>query len=281
MIFNIQFKSSKKYMKIIYRVSILWKWALLFFIIVSSLLSIVVIWGGGWGLKVKTLWDWLQLLIIPAVLALGAWWLKREESKLEKRMALEVERKNLIATYFDRLQELLLEYNLKDRTKEEIIEIARARTLQVLRNLDGQRKGHVIRFLVDTGVLAQKDDKGRFISYIRLSYADLSNAYLENVHLEGVNLWCANLENANLKNAHLNYTNLSYAFMKGTIFEQADLSGANLEKTIVEPIQLINARSLKNAVMPDGLVYERWLSKAKPDWSQHGMPQIWTAHESR
>ena len=31
----------------------------------------------GTGLAGRTLWDWLQLLIIPVVLALGVWWLNR------------------------------------------------------------------------------------------------------------------------------------------------------------------------------------------------------------
>lgn len=38
--------------------------------------------GWGWtGFKGKTLWDWLQLLIIPVVLAIGGFWLN---SKLQK-----------------------------------------------------------------------------------------------------------------------------------------------------------------------------------------------------
>lgn len=246
-----------------------------------SLVSSVVVFGGGWGLESKSLWDWMELLIIPMVLALGAWWLRGEERKSEQRAALELDRRKLLETYFDRMQDLFLEHGLlKANSKDEIREIARARTLHVLRSLDGERKGQVVRFLVDSGALAKKINGEEYKSAVRLSYADLSNAKLENAHLEGVNLWCANLENANLTNAHLVYANLPYAFMKGTILDDADLSGAILNKTIVEPHQLDKALTLEGATMPDNRSYEQWNSAGRPDWTR-GMPQTWTPHHSR
>ena len=240
-----------------------------------------VVFGDDKGIASKGLWDWLELLIIPVALGLGAWWLKREERKKEHAKTLEADRRNLLATYFDRMQELLLEYKLLEgNIRQEVIEIARARTLYVFRNLDGERKGHVIRFLVDTGALALKRSHDQR-SIVRLSYADLSGASLENVHLEGVNLWCANLENANLSYADLVGTNLPYAFMREAKLDNADLSGANLEHAVVYPVQLKQARSLKGAVMPDGLTFEEWESAGEPDWTHKGMPRKWTTHEAR
>jgi hypothetical protein len=264
------------------RASDLWKWVIFLAVPTGLLLSAVMVFGGGWGLASKSLWDWMELLVIPVALALGAWWLKREERRSQQRAALETERRNLLATYFDRMQELLLERGLKDASgREEVVEIARARTLHALRNLDGERKGHLVRFLVDSGALARQTKDGSYHSVVRLSYADLSNADLGNVHLEGVNLWCANFENANLKNAHLVGTNLPYAFMKGAILDHADLSGAYLKEAVVEPDQLRGARDLEGATMPDGTSHEDWLSSGKPDWTLRGMPQTWTSHESR
>ena len=260
----------------------LWKSVIILTVTTSLLLSAVVVFGGGWGLGVKGLWDWMELLVIPAALALGVWWLKREERRSQQCAALETERRSLLATYFDRMQELLLERGLKDATRgEEVVEIARARTLHALRDLDSERKGHLVRFLVDSGALAQQTKDGNYRSVVRLSYADLSNANLENVHLEGVNLWCANFENANLKNAHLVGTNLPYAFMKGAILDHAVFSGANLKEAVVEPDQLRGARNLKGATMPDGTSHEDWLSSGEPDWTSRGMPKTWTSHESR
>ena len=61
------------------------------------ILAILLILGSGlvyaaWGGENKTLWDWLELLIVPVALVLGVWWLKREERKVERRTALETER---------------------------------------------------------------------------------------------------------------------------------------------------------------------------------------------
>ena len=264
------------------RASNLWKWVIFLAVSTGLLLSAVVVFGDGWGLSCKSLWDWMELLVIPAALALGVWWLKREQRRSELRAALETERRNLLATYFDRMQELLLERGLKDTAEgKEVEEIARARTLHALRSLDGERKGHVVRFLVDSGVLARQTKDGSYHSVVRLSYADFSNANLENVHLEGVNLWCANFENANLKNAHLVGTNLPYAFMKGAILDHADLSGAYLKEAVVEPDQLLRARNLEGATMPDGTSHEVWLSSGEPDWTLRGMHQTWTSHEPR
>lgn len=230
----------------------------------------------------KTLWDWLELLIVPIALALGAWWLKREERKVERRTALETERRELLATYFDRIQELVLEHNLNDASEgNEVTEIARARTLHALRSINGDRKSHVIRFLVDLGALAYRNRDNTYHSVVRLSYADLSDAELENVHLEEVNLWCANLENTNLKCAHLDGANLPYAFLNNTVLDEASLEHANLEYAVVRPEQLKSARSLKAAIMPDGTTYEEWVSNGEPDWTINGMPETWTPHSSR
>jgi hypothetical protein len=35
----------------------------------------------------KTLWDWMQLLIIPIVLAIGGYWLNRSERRNERQIA--------------------------------------------------------------------------------------------------------------------------------------------------------------------------------------------------
>lgn len=258
------------------------KFVIIVALVLGGLILSVVFYGGGWGLAEKSFWDWMDLLVIPFALAVGAWWLKREERKQEQRAAIETDSRNLLATYFDRMEDLLLNHHLKDAKRgHEIAEIARARTLHALRSLDGVRKGHVIRFLVDSGLLAQRQKDGTYQSIIRLSYADLSHADLENVHLEGVNLWCANFEGANLKNAHLKGTNLPFAFFKNAKLDHADLSYAYLKDAVVVPAQLQRASHLEEAVMPDDKSYEEWRSSGKPDWTLQGMPTVWTSHTSR
>lgn len=68
----------------------------------------------------KTLWDWLQLLIVPIVLSVAASWLNHQNSQLELRMtierdktehdiALDNQRAELLQGYLDRMSDLLLE----------------------------------------------------------------------------------------------------------------------------------------------------------------------------
>ena len=72
----------------------------------------------------KTLWDWLQLLIVPAVLAVAALWFNTSERKNEVKMAEERtisereiasdrNREELLQSYIDRMTELLLDKGLR------------------------------------------------------------------------------------------------------------------------------------------------------------------------
>jgi hypothetical protein len=52
------------------------------------------------------------------------------------------------------MHELILDKRLrKSEEDDEIRNVARARTLAVLRSLDGNRKGHVVRFLCEAGLM--------------------------------------------------------------------------------------------------------------------------------
>jgi len=88
----------------------------------------------------KTLWDWLQLLIIPVVLAIGGFWLNqlqksREERTTEQRaktereaaakrdqterdIALDNQRETALQEYIDKLSELLLKEHLGELKPE-------------------------------------------------------------------------------------------------------------------------------------------------------------------
>jgi hypothetical protein len=71
----------------------------------------------------KTLWDWMNLLIVPIVLALGGLWFSRQERKAEREIekeraqtereiATDRQREAALQMYFDRMTELLLEKGL-------------------------------------------------------------------------------------------------------------------------------------------------------------------------
>jgi hypothetical protein len=64
------------------------------------------------------------------------------------------QREAALQAYLDKMSELLLEKHLRDLAEEdEVWKIARIRTLTVLRKLDGERKGDVIKYLQEAGLI--------------------------------------------------------------------------------------------------------------------------------
>jgi hypothetical protein len=160
--------------------------------------------GLGWawtGLAIKSAWDWLQLLIIPVLLALGALWfnrqerraqneletrrqesaqaLAREERENDLKIAEDRVREDTLQRYLDRMSELVLNENLQESKRGDAVRVmARARTLAVLRSLDGNRKSQVVRFLYDAFLIGNRvgtvAGEGRVIeAIIGLRGADL------------------------------------------------------------------------------------------------------------
>lgn len=201
------------------------------FIIVLSLLLLWVAQGAG-----KTLWDFVELLIIPAVLGIVAWLFNRAARKRDREIESDRQRQAVLTTYFDQMADLLLKHDLgnsKSSSKKggEVRSIARARTLSALRNLDGRRKGQVLLFLYESGLIDKKPA-------IDLKLADLQGAELVGASLEG-----AHLSNANLRRAHL-----SYAKLEGANLVKANLAGAHLSHAKLQGAELYGA-SLRGADM--------------------------------
>ena len=109
--------------------------ALLAVVIVLVVLSILgYIFNWGWtGLSQKTLWDWLQLLIISLVLAAGALLFNLATTRTEQKIALDKQREDFLQTYLDRMSELLLKEGLgSSAVKPEVRNVARVRTITIL-----------------------------------------------------------------------------------------------------------------------------------------------------
>jgi hypothetical protein len=56
--------------------------------------------------RAKTLWDWLQLLIIPVALALGVFWLNHEDAKRQQRFARQLEQHRVLLERGSHLYEM-------------------------------------------------------------------------------------------------------------------------------------------------------------------------------
>jgi len=248
----------------------------------------VVIYGylarPGWvGVSGKQFWDYLDLLIVPAALALGVAWLNQEQRARELEVENQRAQDEALRAYIDSMENLLLEKNLRSSAEgSELRLLARARTLTILPRLDGNRKGSVLQFLYEAGLIARGEAiirlKGanlegtiaprtivlRFRTARRWSLQGISEtsdvetgANLSGAALDQVNLSKANLENARLAEASLSFTNLS----------EANLSGANLSGALLGGA-ILNGANLRDATMPNGEKYEDWVKSREEDGEQ-------------
>jgi uncharacterized protein YjbI with pentapeptide repeats len=241
-----------------------WKSAnkpLLVVVMIAFLVALIVLVLGYWqkwswtGFSTKTLWDWLQLLIVPIILAIGGFWLNhiqqaREQRITEQRAVLEREltrdnqQEALLQAHIDSMSDILLEKHLRESAEQdEVRKIARVRTITVLPRLNDQRKSSVLQFLYESGLL-DRDKPVIDVTGADLSSADLSSASLHGANLAGVNLSCADLSSAHLgesnlsradlssahlRSAYLSFADLRFAHLGGATMRRVDLHGANLE----------------------------------------------------
>src|SRR5258708_7636431 len=117
----------------------------------------------------KSFCDWLQLLIIPGVLAVGGYLFNyttsrndreatekrtqaereaaEKRAETEREIALDNQREAALQAYIDRMAELLLVNGLREsKPGDEIRTIARMRIVAVVQGLDGIRKRLLLIF---------------------------------------------------------------------------------------------------------------------------------------
>ncbi len=200
----------------------------------------------------KTLWDWLELLIIPFVLAVGGYYLAKSEREEDREIAKQERETDLeialnrqeelqVQNYLDRMSELLIDKDLLNSEKEEIINIAKARTTTILKSItDKTRQATIIQFLRASNLL-ETDQKIQLLKNAYLSGADLNGVNLSRANLLGTNLREANLSEAILSEADLSKANLMGARLISTYLWRADLKKAYLSKADLKKAYLSKA----------------------------------------
>jgi uncharacterized protein YjbI with pentapeptide repeats len=212
----------------------------------------------GWtGFADKTIWDGLDLLIVPvAIASIGVVFSLQQETRQEE---LEDQRSQdaALQAYLDNMSTLLIDDKGTQLRKldpdEEVLELIQARTETVFAVLDTNRQVSIIRFLARAGLILKNSPTISF-NGVNLEGIDLAGFNLSNTSLKLANLAHANLTNANLKGADLSGTNLEGAVLKGAVLRDALLANAT-----VSDEQLHSARSLEGATMPNKEPYEEWL----------------------
>jgi uncharacterized protein YjbI with pentapeptide repeats len=228
----------------------------------------------------KTLWDWLQLLIVPVVLSLitvvFAWQqdirqdqIESKRANAERELARERAQDEALQAYLSQMGSLLLEKDLRKSAKDsEVRSLARARTLTVLSRLDSARKERLLQFLYEAGLLHKQNP------VVDLDGADLSGIDLRNNNISGSGAFLTDVSGnqpiggkvesskaANLSGAILSDANLEGALLMDTDLSNTDLSDAHLSGASLWHTDLYNA-NLTDADLSNAGLWNAWLRYA-------------------
>jgi uncharacterized protein YjbI with pentapeptide repeats len=224
----------------------------------------------------KTLWEWLGLLFVPTILALGGFLLNRwqkqhddriqqaqeqqqqliEEARREREEAAAIQRAQdeTLRAYLDQMSNLMVDKELRKKLREgpedpDEHRLAQARTLAVLLGLDRERKKIPLKLIYELRLITKEEP------ILNLRNAGLDTADLSEITLHEACLREADLRRANLRGADLKGTDLTRADLRGANLSDADLSdtmlaGANLLPYDEKAPAKLNAPNLSNGTDP-------------------------------
>src|SRR5215212_6185979 len=237
----------------------------------------------------KTLWEWLGLLIIPTMLAAGAFWLnqrqKRHDEQIqeaqkerEETAAIKRAQDEALGAYLDQMSDLMVDRDLRKNVgpepeKPDLRRLAQARTLAILLGLDPDRKRRPLKLIYELSLI-MKEEPILNLKNAGLDTADLSGADLKGSDLGGADLRGANLSNANLSDTVLAGANLlpydksqpaklnAPNLLNGTDPSKIDSSNDHLTLTNLGGADLSNA-DLSGAYLTGAEVSEEQLATCK------------------
>jgi uncharacterized protein YjbI with pentapeptide repeats len=228
-----------------------------------------------WGFHGKTVWDFLQLLIVPLMLvAIGLVFSLQQDARqqrvedqradAERVLADQRAQDEALQAYLDQMSGLLLEKDLRtSEVNSEVRTLAQVRTLTVLGRLDPSRKTAVMQFLVDADLVQSIDERDPIISLngADLSGANVSDANLRNADLNGADLSDSDLSDSDLSDSDLSDSDLSFADSANADLSFADLSDANLRGASLSDVELRGA-ILRHANLSDADLSDAFLRGA-------------------
>jgi hypothetical protein len=132
-------------------------WAVRIVLASVVVLGILTLVGQPFGI---TLWDWLKLLVVPAVIAGGGLWFNQQQRERELEIAERRSQDEALQAYLDQMSDMLIPKTGQPslytaRPGDGLSSVARARTLAVLPRLDEDRKGRVVHFLYESGLIIE------------------------------------------------------------------------------------------------------------------------------
>jgi hypothetical protein len=185
-----------------------------------------IAWPRWTGFRNKTAWEFLQLLIVPLMLAaIGFWFtaqqdarqqkienqraqqaqkIENQRAEAERELAEQQAQDEALQAYLDQMSQLMLERKLLEAEQGDPVHtLAQARTSTAILRLDAEHNHSVTRFLINSGLAVRSEGSPRLLREITLSHAKLSDAYLYKADLSGATLEGADLSGASLKGADL------------------------------------------------------------------------------
>jgi hypothetical protein len=141
----------------------------------------------------------------------------------------ELTREQALQGFMDRIAGLradLYEHSLRPQAAAWV----RAEALALLPSLDGARKGRIVRFLYELGLLGCLDPATQrpLPPVVKLDGADLRELELPHAALGWIHLVACFLDRANFAGAFLGGANLGASDLPGANLSHATLAGANL-----------------------------------------------------
>ncbi|MCA9919612.1 MAG: pentapeptide repeat-containing protein [Anaerolineales bacterium] len=246
----------------------------------------------------KTLYDWLELLIIPTALGIIVWFLNKQDNANDRILTKDNQRQAILDDYLNTMATYVLENQLCLSEKgSEIRNIARVRTISVLRELDGERKGQVLNFLSGANLIKKPDPvinlHGADFSHTKFDDTfeygpynetgigiDLSNSQLQSCNFYKASLTGANFDNSELAHSNFSESCLRFASFENTSFYQTYFFKSDLSETRFNNVWSKNANfgkanlrgadmgdfyflyrewQFQDATMPDGSSLKTWL----------------------
>lgn len=231
------------------------------------------------GPRAKTLWDWMELLIVPIFIAIAGFMFSylQKQTELEKlriakeedkEIALDQQRQQIFDEYVAEMQKLVLDKEISPEVKLYV----QIRTQSVFRTLDARRNRDIVQFLDKSQLsidFAGIDLEGADLERIRLINKDFNGATLRDANLRGAVLFSSVFKNAKLEGADLEDAFLASVDLQGAKLQGAKLKGAFLQKTNlmdanlmgadVDDEQLLGANLSNGTIMRDGRKYEEWI----------------------
>ena len=217
----------------------------------------------------------LEVLIVPLVIAISAFWLNRSLKMHELNIAEQRTQDDAVQAYLDHMATLLTDQQLRQGEPHDEPSIcARAGTLLTLRRVDWGRKRTLLLFLCESGLIRKKlcsKIREHESPVVNLTDADLRKVDLRECTLPDVVLCHADLSMAklvetSLVNAHLRGTHLNGADLRSADLSGADLLGADLRGADLTDALNITQKQIEQTVGDQHTALPNYLKRPE-SWS--------------